>query len=163
VAALDPTPASAAPADVNVELTVDRLTGNLDLVLAINVGWVNEAAAVRASIRQGHLMDFVDLFGRGREAMGLAAVAGAGFAARLLGLGLWRPFGEGRGLTLAGALLLFEQAGQPLYLGLQCGDTPLECLATGTGRFLHLCMVANERTGSCARGKVSSAQGRQRR
>src|SRR5262249_38037108 len=105
---------------VNVELAMDRLAGDLDLVLVIDVGLVDHAAAVGASIRQGHFVDFVDLFGRSREAMGFGAVAGAGVGGLPLGCRLVRPLSERGGPTLAGALLLFEQAGQPLYLGLQC-------------------------------------------
>jgi hypothetical protein len=153
--ALDPAPAGAAVADVDVELAMDRSAGDLDLVLVIDVGLVDPAAAVGASFRQGRFVNFVNLFGRGREAMGLAAIVGAGFTAGLLGFGLRWPLGEGGGLPLAGPLLLFEQTGQPLYVGFQFGDAPSERLATGTDRFIQVCMVAKRRGCSCARGEES--------
>ena len=54
--------------------------------------------------------------------MGLGAVILAGLASWLLGIGLGWSFGERGSLTLAGALLLFEQAGKPFDLGFQFGD-----------------------------------------
>ena len=65
-------------------------------------------------------MHFVDMR-RGRS-MRLGAVVVTWFASGLLGVGLGRPLGEGGGLTLADALLLFEQAGKALNLGFQFGD-----------------------------------------
>jgi hypothetical protein len=85
---LNAAPALTVPADVDVELPVDGLARDLDLVLLIDVGFVDPAAALGAGVRQGRLVNFVDSFGRRREAMGLAAVVGAGFAAGLLGFGL---------------------------------------------------------------------------
>ena len=57
--------------------------------------------------------------------MCLGAVVLAGLAPRLFGVGLGSCFGEGGGLSLAGALLLFEQAGEALDLGFQFSDAAL--------------------------------------
>ena len=57
--------------------------------------------------------------------MRLGAVVLAGLASRLLGVGLGWPFGERGCLTLAGALLLFEQASEALDLRFQFGDAAL--------------------------------------
>jgi|SRR6516164_7375612 hypothetical protein len=161
--ALDPAPASAALAEVDVELAMDRLAGDLDLVLVIDVGFVDPAAAVGASVRQGRFVNFVDLFGWGREAMGLAAVVGAGLATRLLGFGLRWSLGKKCGLAFAGPLLLFEQAGQPLHLGLQFGDAALQRPAAGRGRFVHASMVARSQACSCAQREESDGQNDRRR
>jgi hypothetical protein len=122
---LDAPPAAAAATDMDVELPVDRLTGDLDLVLMIDMGFVDPASAFRASVRQGSFVNLIDLFGRGRGAMSLAAVVGAGFPAGLLWLAGRRAFGERGGLALAGPLLLVEPAGQSLHLGFQFGHAPL--------------------------------------
>jgi hypothetical protein len=68
-------------------------------------------------------VDLVNAFRR--QSMRPGAVALAGLATRLFGVGLGWRCGEGRGLTLAGALLLFEQAGKALELGFQFGDAAL--------------------------------------
>jgi hypothetical protein len=93
-------------------------------------------------------VDLVDPLGR--WAVGLGAVARTGLAARLLRLGHGRPLGEGGGLPLSGALLLFEQAAQPLDLGLQFSDAALERSAAGTGEVTHVGMVANGKADSRA-------------
>jgi hypothetical protein len=82
--------------------------------------------------------------------MGLGAVILAGFASRLLGVGLGRPFGEGSGLTLARTLLLFKPAGEALDLGFQFGDAALERLATGTSGLIHASKMAKCSANSCA-------------
>ena len=66
-------------------------------------------------------MGFVD--GGGRRAMGLGAVGSAGLAAQPLRLRLRRPLGEGGRLPFAGALGLFQLAGQAFDLGFELGDT----------------------------------------
>jgi hypothetical protein len=50
VPALDPAPARAAPADVDVEQATDGLAGDLDLVLPIDVSFLDRAAAPGAGI-----------------------------------------------------------------------------------------------------------------
>ncbi len=72
-------------------------------------------------------MDLVDAFRR--RPMRLGAVVLSGFASRLLGVGLGKAFSKRGCLTLAGALLLFEQAGKSLDLGFQFGDAALQRLA----------------------------------
>jgi hypothetical protein len=48
---LDSAVAPPTTADVDIELAVDRLSWDLDLILLIDVGFVDLAAAVRAGIR----------------------------------------------------------------------------------------------------------------
>jgi hypothetical protein len=60
-----------------------------------------------------------------RRSMRLGAVVLAGLATRLFGVRLGWSFGEGGGLTLASALLLFKQAREAFDLGFQFGDTAL--------------------------------------
>src|SRR5262249_55679667 len=90
----DPTVALAGLADVEVELPVDGLARDLDLELLGGVGLVERTAAVGAAVRQRCLVDFIDLFGAGRLAVGLGAVILAGFAAGLLGLAGGLALGE---------------------------------------------------------------------
>jgi hypothetical protein len=122
---------------MDIELPVDRLTGDLDLVLRIDVGFVDPTSAFRASVRQVCFMNLIDFFGRGRGAMSLAAVVGAGFPSGLLRLGGGRAFGERSGLALAGPLLLLEQTGQPLHLRFQFGHAPLQGAAARARTFVH--------------------------
>ena len=123
MAPLNAAAALAAPADVDVEPPVDGLARDLDLVLLGEVGFVERAAAVGAGVGQGRLMNFVDLLGAGRLAMGLGAVVLAGLAAGLLGLVSGLALGEGGGLALAGALRLLQLALQAFDLGFKLGDT----------------------------------------
>jgi hypothetical protein len=75
------------------------------------------AAAVRADVGQGCLVQLVDLFGAGRLAVGLGAVVFAGLAVGLIGLVGGLALGEGGGLALAGAGRLVEFAAEALVLG----------------------------------------------
>jgi hypothetical protein len=161
VPALDAPAAAPAAADVDVELPVDGRARDLDLVLVIDVGLVYGAAAARAGGRQGGLVDFVDL--GGGQAMGLGAVVGAGLAAGLLRVGLGRSLGERCGLALAGTLLLFEEAGEPLDVGFQLGDAALQGLAAGAVGFSHAGMVGKRRAASCAPAEKSNDRARRRR
>src|SRR5262245_52755289 len=129
MASLHPAAAPAAPADVDVELPVDGLARDLDLVLLGDVGLVQGAAAVRAGVGQGCLVDLVDLFGARRLAVGLGAVIDTGLASGLLGLAGGRALGEGGGLALAGAGRLVELAAEALVLGLQVTQASLKGLA----------------------------------
>jgi hypothetical protein len=73
MASLNPPAAPLAAADVDVELAVNRPTGNLDLVLMVDVGLGDGPAAVRAGIGKRGLVGLVDL--HGRLAMRLDTVA----------------------------------------------------------------------------------------
>jgi hypothetical protein len=95
MAPLDPAVALAAPADVEVELPVDGLARDLDLELLGDMSFVQGAAAVRADLGQGRLVDLVDLFGAGRLAVSLGAVVLAGLAAGALGLSSGGPLAKG--------------------------------------------------------------------
>ena len=97
-----------APAAVNVELPHDRLTRQLGLVLLIDVRFVQFAAAAGAGVRQGCLMDFVDLFWRRHRAMAMPAVTLTAFASGRFGVLVRRPLGKRCGLAFAGAFGLIE-------------------------------------------------------
>jgi hypothetical protein len=147
MASLHPAAALAAPADADVELPVDRLAGDLDLVLLGDVGLVQGAAAVRAGVGQGCLVDLVDLFGARRLAVGLGAVILARLAAGLLGLVRGLALGEGGGLALAGAGRLFELPTEALVLGLQIAEASLKGLAAGTRDGFQTLIVAKDAAG----------------
>jgi hypothetical protein len=87
---------------MDVELSVDRLARNLHLELLGDMGFVEEAAAVRADMGQGRLVNLVNLFGAGRLTVGLAAIVFAGLAARLARVRFGLALGEGASLALAG-------------------------------------------------------------
>jgi hypothetical protein len=101
-------------------------------------------------------MDLVDMLRW--WSMRLGAVVRSWFATRLLGLGLGWSFGEGGGLSLAGALLLFEQAGEALDLGFQFGDAALQRQATGTCGLVHAGKIAKCHTYSCASEKNAASR-----
>jgi hypothetical protein len=86
MASLNSAAALTALANVDVELPVDRLARNLALELLGDVGFVEEAAAVRADARQGSLVNFVDLIGGGRLAVGLGAIVLSRLAPWLAGI-----------------------------------------------------------------------------
>jgi hypothetical protein len=108
MAALDALAATTATADMDVELAEDGSAGDFGLVLPGHLCLADLRAAVRASIRQGRLVGFIDLGGVGRQAVAVAAVSSTAFAAGLFRLGLGRPLGEGRGLTLGLAAYLVQ-------------------------------------------------------
>ncbi len=137
MAPLDPAAALMALADVDVELAVNGPPRDFDLELLGDVGFVEGAAAVGASVRQGRLVNLVDLLGARRLAVGLGAVVLAGLAAGLVGLAGGRSLGEGSGLALAGAGCLFELAAETVVLGLQIVQASFESLAAGTSDRLH--------------------------
>ncbi len=124
MAALHAAATLPAAADVNVELTVDRPTRDLDLVLMVDVRLVDGTAAVGAGVGQRRLVGFVDLLGR--LAMGLGAVVLARLAAGLLRLRLGRPLGEGRRLAFPRPALFVEQASQVFDLSAEFGDEALQ-------------------------------------
>jgi hypothetical protein len=137
MAALDPAAALTALADVDVELAVNGLARDLDLELLGDVRLVERTAAVGAAVRQGRLVNLVDLFGGRWLTVGLPAVVLAGLATWLLGLVSGLALGEGSGLALAGASCLVELAAEALVLGLQVVDASLKGLAAGTRDGLH--------------------------
>jgi hypothetical protein len=146
MASLNAAAALTALPDVNVELPVDGLARDLELELLGDVGFVQVAAAIGAGVGQVRLVDLVNLFGAGRQAMGLGAVVFAWLAAGLLGLGYGLALGEGGGLALAGAGRLVELVAEAVVLGLQVIDSPLEGLAVSTpGRF-HVGIIRNSPT-----------------
>jgi len=59
MASLNPAVTPAAPADVDVELTVDGLARDLNLGLLGDVCFVERATAVRADLGQRRLVDLV--------------------------------------------------------------------------------------------------------
>jgi hypothetical protein len=117
MAPLNAAPALAALADVDVELPVNGLARDLDLELLGDVGRVERAPTVGAAVRQGRLVDFIDLVGDGWLAVGLGAVVPAGLAAGPLGLAGGMALGEGSGLALGGPGRLVELAAEALVLG----------------------------------------------
>src|SRR5262249_2462933 len=125
----------------DVELPVDGLARDLDLELLGGVGLIERAAAVRADVGQGRLVNLIDLFGVGRLAVGLGAIVLAGLAAGLLGSVGGLSLGEGGGLALAGAFRLVELAAEPLVLGLQVTEASLKGLAAGTRDGLHTLII----------------------
>src|SRR4029453_14049042 len=129
VAPLHAATALAALTDVDVELPVDGLARNFHLELPGDADLDERATAVGALLGQRCLVDLVDLV-RGRWlAVGLGAVVLAGLAAGLLWLGCRLALGEGGGLTLTGTKGCVELTAEPLVLGLQGGDPPLQGLA----------------------------------
>jgi hypothetical protein len=148
MAPLNPAAALTALADVDVELPVDGLARDLDLELLGDMGFVQGAAAVGASVRQRRLVDLVDLL-RGRWlAARLGAVVFAGLAAGLLGVRLGRALGEGSSLALAGTQGRVELTPQPLILGLEVVDSLLKGLAVGTPNRLHAGIIRNRPRGA---------------
>jgi hypothetical protein len=145
MAALDPAAALTALADVNVELSVDRLARDLYLELLGDARFFEGAAAVGAYARQGRLMNLVDLVRCWRPAMCLRAVVLARLAAGLLGLVGGLAPGEGGGLALAGAGRLVELAAEALILGLEIAEASLKGLAAGTRDGLHTSIIGETR------------------
>ena len=94
--------------NMNVELAVDGLAWDLHLELLGDMGFVEGAAAVRADVGQGRLVNFVDLVGGRRLAVGLGAIVLPRLASRLARIELGLALGEGSGLALAGAGCLVQ-------------------------------------------------------
>jgi hypothetical protein len=117
MAALYPASALLALANVDVELSANRLTGNLGLKLLGEIGLDQTARAVGTNVREIRFVDLVDLLGRGT--MAVFAVLIAGFASGAFGVGLGRSLAEGSGLSLSGASGLVEFAAKACDL---CGE-----------------------------------------
>jgi hypothetical protein len=132
MASLNPAVALTALADVDVELAVNGLARNLHLELLGNVGFVEGSAAIGTDVRQGRLVDFVDLFWGRWLAVCLGAIVLARLAARLARIKLGLALGEGSGLALAGAGSFVELTAEAFVLGLKLVDPSPEGLAVGT-------------------------------
>jgi hypothetical protein len=71
---------------VDIELADQGTSRDFCLILGGDLGFPDGAAALRTSVRQEGLKDFIDRRGAGRRAVAVAPVGRAGFAAGLLGL-----------------------------------------------------------------------------
>jgi hypothetical protein len=118
MAALNPMVALTALANVDIELSVDRLARNLHLKLLSDMGFVKWSAAVGAELWQRCLVNLIDLFGGRWLTVGLGAIVLARLAAWLARIELGLALGKGSGLALAGAGCLVELTAQALVLGL---------------------------------------------
>ena len=110
------------------------------LELRSDLGFLDDAATMRASIGQRRLKSFIDMVRRGGGAMAVTAVCGSGFSPRPPGLRLGRPFGERGRLTfgLPAELFQFRQRLVPFaleafvlfleafVLSKKCGDSSAE-------------------------------------
>ncbi len=99
---------------MDVELADQGTSRDFRLRLSGDLCFPDGATAVRASVRQGGLKNFLDSRGAGGQAVAVAAVGRAGFAAGRLGLWLGRPLGERCRLAIGLALSLVE-AGAGLF------------------------------------------------
>ena len=129
---LNASAASGAASNVDVEPTHQRLAGNLDLELVIDVILLGSAATVGALLGQRDIDDLIGfLFGQG--AVGLGAIVRAALAPgrgrRVFG----RPLGERRGLALGRAQDFLELRGQLTDLRLQVGHPLLKLFVGGLG------------------------------
>src|SRR5512135_3071771 len=88
-------------------------------ILCGNLCFPDGATAPGASVRQRCLQDFIDSRGAGEQAVAVAPVGLAGFAAGLLGLWLGRPLGEWCGLACGLALSLVEADAGPFEFALE--------------------------------------------
>src|SRR5882672_3656809 len=159
VAALDTPLTLPTPAEVHVELPINRLAGNFDLELRLDVGLVDGAAAIGAGVGQRGFVGFVDLLRRRRRSMRLGAVILARFTTGLLGFALGRPLGKRRGLPLAGAKGLVQEARQPLDLLAQPRHFRLETPTARAVRFSHAASLAKTDARSCASSPKRSPAG----
>ena len=125
MATLNPAVALTALANVDVELSMDWLAWDLYLELRGDMGFVEEAAAVRTAFRQLRLVNLIDLFGAGRLAASLGAIVLSCLAPWLTWIELGLAFGEGSGLAFAGASSLVELTTQVFVLGLKIVDLSL--------------------------------------
>ena len=111
--------ATTATADVDVELADQGTSRDFRLILCGNLCFPDGATAPRARVRQGCLQDLIDSCGAGGQAVAVAPVGRAGFAAGHLGLWLGRPLGEGCGLAFGLALSLVEAGAGPFEFALE--------------------------------------------
>jgi hypothetical protein len=121
----------AAAATVDVELPDHGPTGDVRLILLVDVRLVEAAATTRTGVGQRGFVDLVDAFGRRWWPMAVSAVLVAGLATGSLGLGLGWAFGEGSGLTLAGPSRGFELLTQFVGGALQGSQGAFELFDAG--------------------------------
>src|ERR1035441_1359738 len=106
---LHPLAATISLAHVNMKLDSFHLgLRYLSLVLLLDLGLFQFAAAVRATARQFSFQRLVDR--RGNRTPTAAAISGSGFPPWLGGLGLRPVPRKRRSLTLPGPLRLFQSA-----------------------------------------------------
>src|SRR5579864_1745048 len=122
--ALTVTTAMATLAEMDIELSPDRLAWNLLLELRRDVGFQEIAPTLGTGVRQRRLIGFANVI-RWRASAAFA-ILGAGLATRLFGMFLGLPFGERRRLAFARALALLEQLTQFLDLGVASLDHSLK-------------------------------------
>jgi hypothetical protein len=120
--------------------------------LLSDMGFVEWAAAIGAEIRQGRLVNLVDLCGGRWLAVGLGAVVLARLAPRLLGVRLGLALGEGACLALAGAEGRVELTAESLVLGLQVVNPSLKGLAAGTPHRFHAVILRSCEQCGCPDG-----------
>src|ERR1035437_4109601 len=141
--ALNALAAARAAADVNIEFSVNRLAGNLRLVLLGGAHELDGLATERTFIGQRGDISFVYFFGR--FAISNRTVVLAGFPARFFGSGLGRPFGERRSLALLPALESFDESAQLLQIRPHPGNLRFQRLYFGP--FIsHVKIIVTSRT-----------------
>ena len=143
---LDAPAAATATADVDVEPADQGTSRDLRLILCGDPCFAEGATALRALLRQGCLKDFIDRCGAGGQAVTVAPVGLASFAAGRLGLWLGRSLGEGCGLAFGLALRLVE-AGAGLALLLAPGTMATLLLGAGTDSVVFV-LSGGSRAGS---------------
>jgi hypothetical protein len=129
MASLHAAVALTALADVDVELSVDRLAWDLDLELLSDVSFVEGSAAVRTDVGQGRLVDLVDLFGGRWLAVRLGAIVFARLAAGFARIELGLALGEGSSLAFAGTKSGFELIPESFVLSLEIVYPSLTCVS----------------------------------
>ena len=147
MAPLEAAAALPTATDMDVELSIDGATRDLDLVLLGNVDLVDDPAAVGTGIGQERLEGLIDV--RGRCAVGLGAIVTASFASWSFGLRLGWSLGKGGRLALAGTLRLFELSRKFVDLTGQLRYAPLEGRTSWTGTIHRFRLAAGDRS-SCA-------------
>jgi hypothetical protein len=122
---------------MNVEPTHNRLAGDFDLELLIDMVFIGLSATLGAPLRQWHIDDLVG-FLLWKRAIAFGAVVVARLAARSFRVLLGFPFGERSGLAFLGARGLLQEL-------LEFSDPPFELGTVGT---LYSCdCIASHNTG----------------
>ncbi|MGH9207613.1 MAG: hypothetical protein ACRD1G_13845 [Acidimicrobiales bacterium] len=148
--ALAASAALAAMADMDTELAHDGSAWDVGLKLRADAGFDQASLAMRAGVRQGDFMAFVDLFGGRWGPMAVVAVRVATFSSRCFGLIFGRSFAEGCGLSFAGTEGILQPPGQVGDLSFELGNALQQGPTAGTGRFFHTLRIAKRRLRSCA-------------
>jgi hypothetical protein len=108
VTSLEALATAPTEADVDIELTDDGSSGDFGLVLLVNGSLLDGIATARAGVGKGSLEDDIDRLRRGGQAVAMATVGRAGFAAGFFRLRFGRPFGERSGLAFGLPIGLVE-------------------------------------------------------